>query len=90
MEDGENAKIRDMVTRAQDPKTSFECLLEGSAIGEAGLIPCILEHQNAQSGDLTVKIADGHRTGEVVTVGERDVLAMSQEFINDACKNLFK
>jgi hypothetical protein len=92
MEDSEKIIIRDKVSRSNDPvaNRSFECLLQGSAIGEEGLIPCILEAHNAGSGDCTVKIADGHRTGEVVTVGERQVMALSQEFISEACKSLFK
>lgn len=89
MEDPEKALFRSIVERANAPKSTSEFLLHGPAIGEEGLIPCIVE-SNTKPGECTVKIADGHRTGETITVSDRQVFALSKEFINDASQRLFR
>lgn len=65
-----------------------EYLVEGSAVGDTGMVPCVLD---AESGDnCSVTIADGPYTGTSVTVNKRHVVALGAEFFEDATKKLFQ
>lgn len=68
------------------PKVEY--LVDGSSVGDEGMVPCVLE---SESGDnCSVTIADGPYTGTSVTVNKRHVVALGAEFFEDAARKLFK
>jgi hypothetical protein len=89
--DPEKVLIQQKVERAVNPTDAggAEYMLTGSAIGEEGLIQVALDAHNAD-GTCNVTIADGHRTGESVTVSDRFITAFGQEFVDDATRRLFR
>lgn len=83
--------IHEKVEKALYPAdpSGAEYVVAGEAIGEEGLIPVALD-AHATDGNCIVTIADGHRTGEQVTVPDRYVTAFGKEFVEDASKRLFR
>ena len=89
--DPEKVLIQQKVERAVNPTDAggHEYMLTGEAIGEVGLIQVALDAHNID-GTCSVTIADGHRTGESVTVSDKYITAFGQEFVDAATKGLFR
>jgi hypothetical protein len=89
--DPEKVLIQQKVERAVNPTDAggAEYMLAGEAIGEEGLIQVALDAHNID-GTCHVTIADGHRTGESVTVSDRHITAFGKEFVEDAARRLFR
>ncbi len=89
--DPEKVLIQQKVERAVNPTDAggHEYMLTGEAIGEQGLIQVALDSHNSDA-TCTVTIADGHRTGESVTVSDKYITAFGNEFVEDATRRLFR
>lgn len=66
----------------------IEYLVEGSSVGDEGMVPCVLDSESGENCSVT--IADGPYTGTSVTVNKRHVVALGKGFFEDATKKLFK
>lgn len=89
MEDPEKLIVEKKLERIENRKNDgVEYLVEGAAVGDEGMVPCILDSQSGDSMDVT--IADGPFTGTSVTVDKRHVVALGDKFFEDATRKLFK
>jgi hypothetical protein len=73
---------------AISPADGVEYLVEGSAVGESGMIPCVLDSEG--DGVVSITLADGPNTGFSTTVDKSKVTALGKEFYEDASKRLFR
>ena len=88
MDDPNRMIVEKKLEALESREPSVEYVLDGAAIGELGLIPCVLNSETDDS--CSVMIADGPNTGSNVTVSKRHIVALGKGFFEDATKKLFK